>query len=108
MATGRIQPQTPVKSVADADCFGFVRFMAMNANTLGDYGSKFIIAFCQACGKAFIKRGNWQKYCGTPEYPSVRNKNKAKDYYYCYKQAFQQNTNFNYFAIQSHDLAIVS
>lgn len=88
MATGRIQPQTPVKSVADADCFGFVRFMAMNANTLGDYGSKSIIAFCQACGKAFIKRGNWQKYCGTPEYPSVRNKNKAKDYYYRYKQAF--------------------
>lgn len=58
MATGRIQPQTPVKSVADADCFGFVRFMAMNANALGDYGSKSNIAFCQACGKAFIKRGN--------------------------------------------------
>lgn len=56
MATGRIQPQIPVKSVADADCFGLVRFMAMNANTLGDYGSKSNIAFCQACGNAFIKR----------------------------------------------------
>ena len=56
MATGRIQPQIPVKSVADADCFGLVRFMAMNANTLGDYGSKSNIALCQACGNAFIKR----------------------------------------------------
>ena len=85
MATGRIQPKTPVKSVTDADCFVFVRFMAMNANTLGDYGSKSNIAFCQACGKAFIKRGNRQKYCGTLECQSVRNKNKAKDYYYRHK-----------------------
>ena len=48
----------------------------------GAEGGKTNIAFCQACGKAFIKRGNRQKYCGTLECQSVRNKNKAKDYYY--------------------------
>lgn len=46
------------------------------------YGGKTNIAFCQACGKAFIKRGNRQKYCGTLECQSVRNKLKSKEYYY--------------------------
>jgi len=56
--------------------------MAVNANALDDYGGKTNIAFCQACGKAFIKRGNRQKYCGTLECQSVRNKLKSKAYYY--------------------------
>lgn len=82
LATGQIQLQPSVKSVVDAAYFGLARFMAVNANALDDYGGKTNIAFCQACGKAFIKRGNRQKYCGTLKCQSVRNKNKAKDYYY--------------------------
>lgn len=85
LATGQIQLQPSVKSVVDAAYFGLARFMAVNANALDDYGGKTNIAFCQACGKAFIKRGNRQKYCGTLECQSVRNKNKAKDYYYRHK-----------------------
>ena len=54
----------------------------INANALDDYGGKTNIAFCQACGKAFIKRGSRQKYCGTLECQSVRNKLKSKEYYY--------------------------
>ncbi len=82
LATGQIQLQPVVKSVVDAAYFGLARFLAVNANALDDYGGKTNIAFCQACGKAFIKRGNRQKYCGTLECQSVRNKNKSKDYYY--------------------------
>ena len=82
LTTGQVQLQPVVKSVVDAAYFGLARFMAVNANALDDYGGKTNIAFCQACGKAFIKRGNRQKYCGTLECQSVRNKNKAKDYYY--------------------------
>ena len=82
LATGQIQLQPSVKSVVDAAYSGLARFMAVNANALDDYGGKTNIAFCQACGKAFIKRGNRQKYCGTLECQSVRNKIKAKDYYY--------------------------
>lgn len=74
--------QPAVKSVGDAARFRLARFMAVNANAPDDYGGKTNIAFCQACGKAFIKRGNRQKYCGTPECQSVRNRSKAKDYYY--------------------------
>lgn len=85
LATGQIHLQPSVKSVVDAAYFGLARFMAVNANALDDYGGKTNIAFCQACGKAFIKRGNRQKYCGTLECQSVRNKNKAKDYYYRHK-----------------------
>lgn len=84
-AAGQIQLQPSVKSVVDAAYFGLARFMAVNANALDDYGGKTNIAFCQACGKAFIKRGNRQKYCGTLECQSVRNRNKAKDYYYRHK-----------------------
>lgn len=82
LATGQIQLQPTVKSVVDAAYFGLARFMAVNANALDDYGGKTNIAFCQACGKAFIKRGNRQKYCGTLECQSVRNKLKSKEYYY--------------------------
>ena len=82
LSTGQIQLQPSVKSVVDAAYFGLARFMAVNANTLDDYGGKTNIAFCQACGKAFIKRGNRQKYCGTLECQSVRNKLKSKEYYY--------------------------
>ena len=82
LATGQIQLQPSVKSVVDAAYFGLARFMAVNANSLDDYGGKTNIAFCQACGKAFIKRGNRQKYCGTLECQSVRNKLKSKEYYY--------------------------
>lgn len=81
LATGQIQLQPSVKSVVDAAYFGLARFMAVNANALGDYGSKSNIAFCQACGKAFIKRGNRQKYCETLECQSVRNNRKSSDYY---------------------------
>ncbi len=82
LATGQIQLQPSVKSVVDAAYFGLARFMAVNANALDDYGGKTNTAFCQACGKAFIKRGNRQKYCGTLECQSVRNKLKSKEYYY--------------------------
>ena len=82
LATGQIQLHPSVKSVVDAAYFGLARFMAVNANALDDYGGKTNIAFCQACGKAFIKRGNRQKYCGTLECQSVRNKLKSKEYYY--------------------------
>lgn len=85
LATGQIQLQPSVKSVVDAAYFGLARFMAVNANALDDYGGKTNIAFCQACGKAFIKRGNRQKYCGTLECQSVRNKLKSKEYYYRHK-----------------------
>lgn len=82
LATGQIQLQPSVNSVVDAAYFGLARFMAVNASALDDYGGKTNIAFCQACGKAFIKRGNRQKYCGTLECQSVRNKLKSKEYYY--------------------------
>ena len=82
LTTGQVQLQPVVKSVVDAAYFGLARFMAVNANALDDYGGKTNIAFCQACGKAFIKRGNRQKYCGTLECQSVRNKLKSKEYYY--------------------------
>lgn len=82
LATGQIQLQPSVKSVVDAAYFGLARFMAVNANALDDYGGKTNITFCQACGKAFIKRGNRQKYCGTLECQSVWNKLKSKEYYY--------------------------
>lgn len=85
LSTGQIQLQPSVKSVVDAAYFGLARFMAVNANALGDYGGKTSIAFCQACGKAFIKRGNRQKYCGTALCQSIRNNRKSSDYYYRHK-----------------------
>lgn len=85
LTTRQIQLQPNVESVVEVARFGLARFMAVNANALDDYGGKTNIAFCQACGKAFIKRGNRQKYCGTLECQSVRNKLKSKEYYYRHK-----------------------
>ena len=61
----QLKLQPLVKSVIDAAYYGLGRFAAVNAGALDDYGGKTNIAFCQACGRAFIKRGNRQKYCGT-------------------------------------------
>ena len=80
--TGQINLQPVVKSVIDAAYYGLGRFAAVNAGAIGDHGGKTNIAFCQACGRAFIKHGNRQKYCGTLECQSVRNNRKASDYYY--------------------------
>ncbi len=71
-----------IKSVIDAAYYGLSRFMAVNTGMIEDYGGKVNIAFCQACGRAFVKRGNRQKYCGTPACQSIRNSNKSRDYYY--------------------------
>lgn len=76
----KLQPR--VKSVIDAAYYGLGRFAAVNAGALDDYGGKTNIAFCQACGRAFIKRGNRQKYCGTDLCQSIRNNRKSSDYYY--------------------------
>ena len=93
LATGQIQLQPSVKSVVDVAYFGLARFMAVNANALDDYGGKTNIAFCQACGKAFIKHGNRQKYCGTMQCQSVRNNRKSSDFYYRKKKDEQENNN---------------
>ncbi len=74
-----------IKSIIDAAYYGLSRFMAVNAGMIEDYGGKINVAFCQACGRAFIKRGNRQKYCGTPACQSIRNSNKSRDYYYRHK-----------------------
>ena len=85
----KLQPR--VKSVIDAAYYGLGRFAAVNAGALDDYGGKTNIAFCQACGRAFIKRGNRQKYCGTMQCQSIRNNRKSSDYYYRKKKEEQEN-----------------
>ena len=82
----QLKLQPLVKSVIDAAYYGLGRFAAVNAGALDDYGGKTNIAFCQACGRAFIKRGNRQKYCGTDLCQSIRNNRKSSDYYYRKKQ----------------------
>ena len=74
--------KTNVRSAIDAAYFALSRFAAINAGALVDYGGKTNIAFCQACGRAFIKRGNRQKYCGTMQCQSIRDNRKSSDYYY--------------------------
>ena len=91
-ADGQIKLQPVVKSVIDAAYYGLARFAAVNAGALDDYGGKTNIAFCQACGRAFIKRGNRQKYCGTMECQSIRNNRKSSDYYYRKKQDGQRKS----------------
>lgn len=86
----KLQPQ--VKSVVDAAYYALGRFAAVNAGALDDYGGKTNIAFCQACGRAFIKRGNRQKYCGTTHCQSIRNNRKSSDYYYRKKKVTQGNS----------------
>lgn len=80
--TQQIRIEPVVNSAIDAAYFALSRFAAVNAGALDDYGGKTNIAFCQACGRAFIKRGNRQKYCGTMQCQSIRNNRKSSDYYY--------------------------
>lgn len=87
----QLKLQPLVKSVIDAAYYGLGRFAAVNAGALDDYGGKTNIAFCQACGRAFIKRGNRQKYCGTDLCQSIRNNRKSSDYYYRKKKEEQEN-----------------
>ena len=86
----QITLQPVVRSVVDAAYYALGRFAAVNAGAIGDYGGKTNIAFCAACGRAFIKHGNRQKYCGTVQCQSIRNSRKASDYYYRKKQADTQ------------------
>ena len=88
----QLKLQPLVKSVIDAAYYGLGRFAAVNAGALDDYGGKTNIAFCQACGRAFIKRGNRQKYCGTDLCQSIRNNRKSSDYYYRKKKESQENS----------------
>lgn len=83
----QITLQPVVRSVVDAAYYALGRFAAVNAGAIGDYGGKTNIAFCAACGRAFIKHGNRQKYCGTVQCQSIRNSRKASDYYYRKKWA---------------------
>lgn len=92
LSDGQLKLQPVVKSVIDAAYYGLGRFAAVNAGALDDYGGKTNIAFCQACGRAFIKRGNRQKYCGTDLCQSIRNNRKSSDYYYRKKKEEQVNS----------------
>lgn len=92
LSDGQLKLQPVVKSVIDVAYYGLGRFAAVNAGALDDYGGKTNIAFCQACGRAFIKRGNRQKYCGTDLCQSVRNNRKSSDYYYRKKKEEQENS----------------
>lgn len=60
--------------------------MAQYVSTAPDYpihwGGRTGIAYCQGCGKIFIKNGNRQKYCDDPECKRERDRRKSKDYYY--------------------------
>lgn len=89
--TQQIRMEPVVNSAIDAAYFALSRFAAVNAGALDDYGGKTNIAFCQACGRAFIKRGNRQKYCGTDLCQSIRNNRKSSDYYYRKKKEEQEN-----------------
>lgn len=75
-----------VTSVIEAAYYALSRFVAVNSGALDDWGGKTSIAFCAACGSAFIKRGNRQKYCLSPQCQSIRNQRKSKDYYYRERQ----------------------
>ena len=90
--TQQIRMEPVVNSAIDAAYFALGRFAAVNAGALDDYGGKTNIAFCQACGRAFIKRGNRQKYCGTMQCQSIRNNRKSSDYYYRKKKEEQENS----------------
>ena len=90
--TQQIRMEPVVNSAIDAAYFALSRFAAVNAGALDDYGGKTNIAFCQACGRAFIKRGNRQKYCGTMQCQSIRNNRKSSDYYYRKKKEAQENS----------------
>jgi hypothetical protein len=90
--TQQIRMEPVVNSAIDAAYFALSRFAAVNAGALDDYGGRTNIAFCQACGRAFIKHGNRQKYCGTMQCQSIRNNRKSSDYYYRKKKEEQENS----------------
>ena len=79
---GRIMLLPEVNSAIDAAYYALARFMAVNTGALEDWGGKTTIAFCEGCGKAYIKRGNRQKYCGNRECEAIRNSRKSSRYYY--------------------------
>ena len=89
LADRQLKLQPVVNSVIDAAYYGLGRFAAVDVGALDDYGGKTNIAFCQACGRAFIKNGNRQKYCGDYLCQSIRNKRKSSDYYYRKKKEGQ-------------------
>ena len=84
--TGVLVLLPEVSSVIEAAYYALSRFVAVNSGALDDWGGKTSIAFCAACGIAFIKRGNRQKYCNSPQCQSIRNQRKSKDYYYRERQ----------------------
>lgn len=79
---GRIMLLPEVNSVIDAAYYALARFMAVNTGALEDWGRKTTIAFCEGCGRAYIKRGDRQKYCGNRECEAIRNSRKPSRYYY--------------------------
>lgn len=84
--TGALMLLPEVTSVIEAAYYALSRFVAVNAGAIDDWGGKTSIAFCAACGNAFIKRGNRQKYCLSPQCQSIRNQRKSKEYYYRERQ----------------------
>ena len=79
---GKLMLLPEVNSVIDAAYYALARFMAVNTGALEDWGGKTTIAFCEGCGRAYIKRGNRQKYCGNRECEAIRNSRKSSRYYY--------------------------
>lgn len=73
-------------AVIEAAYYALSRFVAANAGAIDDWGGKTSIAFCAACGNAFIKLGNRQKYCLSPQGQSIRSQLKSKEYYYRERQ----------------------
>ena len=79
---GNLMLLPEINSVIDAAYYALIRFMAVNTGALEDWGGKTTIAFCEGCGRAYIKRGNRQKYCGNRECEAIRNSRKSSRYYY--------------------------
>ena len=79
---GKLMLLPEVNSIIDAAYYALARFMAVNTGALEDWGGKTTIAFCEGCGRAYIKRGNRQKYCGSRECEAIRNSRKSSRYYY--------------------------
>ena len=79
---GKLMLLPEVNSVIDAAYYALARFMEVNTGAVEDWGGKTTIAFCEGCGRAYIKRGNRQKYCGNRECEAIRNSRKSSRYYY--------------------------
>ena len=84
--TGALVLLSEVSSVIEAAYYALSRFIAVNTGAIDDWGGKTSIAFCAACGTAFIKSGNRQKYCNSLQCQSIRSQRKSKDYYYRERQ----------------------